>query len=43
VKGWFIAIVIIVAAIAADQHYYYELHTDGALSMFRQIRHSLGW
>jgi hypothetical protein len=42
-KGWVIAIVVIFAAIAADQYYYNGLHTDGLLRMFRQIRHSLGW
>jgi bacteriorhodopsin len=37
--GWS-AIVVLLAALAADQYFDYGYYTDGALAMLRQISHS---
>jgi len=37
------AIFVLGAAIAVDQHYYYGRHTDAARAILRAIRHSFGW
>jgi hypothetical protein len=40
--GWSV-ILVLVAAIAADQYLNYGYYTDGAIMMVRQIRASFGW
>ncbi len=42
-KGFLIAILIIVTAVAADQHFNYGYYTDGALTMLRQIEQAFGF
>ena len=42
-KGFLIAILIIVAAVAADQHFNFGYYTDGSLSMLGQIKQAFGF
>jgi hypothetical protein len=42
-KGFLIAIGIIVAAVAADQHYNAGYYTDGTLAMLGQIKQAFGF
>jgi hypothetical protein len=42
-KGVLAALLVLCIALAADQHYYRGLHTDGAIKMLRQIQHSFKW
>jgi hypothetical protein len=42
-KGISVAVLAIVAAVAADQHFNFGYYTDGTLAMLRQIQHSFGW
>jgi hypothetical protein len=42
-KGILIAIVVIGAAVAADEQYNFGHYTDGALSMLREILRSFGF
>jgi bacteriorhodopsin len=39
-KGILIAVLIIAAAVAADQYFKFGYYTDGTLAMLRQIQHS---
>jgi bacteriorhodopsin len=41
-KGILIAVMLIAAAVAADQYFNYGYYTDGAVAMLRQMRHSFG-
>ena len=41
-KGILIAILLIAAAVVADQYYNYGHYSDGALAMLHQMRHSFG-
>jgi hypothetical protein len=41
-KGLLIAVLLIAAAIVADEYYNYGHYTDGTLAMLHQIRHSFG-
>jgi hypothetical protein len=40
--GWS-AILLLLAALAADQYLNHGYYTDGGLAMVRQIRYSFGW
>lgn len=40
--GWTV-IIILGAALAADQYWNYGHYTDGAIAVLRQIQHSFGW
>jgi hypothetical protein len=40
--GW-AAILVIVAALVADQFWNYGKYTDAALSVLSEIRHAFGW
>lgn len=40
--GWS-AILVVLAAIAADRYFNQGYYTDGGLAMLRQIRYSFGW
>jgi len=42
-KGFLIAIFIIGAAVAADQHFSSGYYTDGTLAMLRQIQQAFGF
>jgi len=42
-KGFLIAILIIVAAVAADQYFNFGYYTDGALAMLGQIKQAFGF
>lgn len=42
-KGFLITIVIIVAAVAADQHFNFGHFTDGTLAMLGQIKRAFGF
>jgi hypothetical protein len=41
-KAISVAVLLIAAAIAADEYYNYGYYTDGALAMLHQMRHSFG-
>jgi hypothetical protein len=40
--GW-AAIAVLCAVLVADHYYNYGYLTDGALKMFREMRHAFGW
>ena len=40
-KGFVIAVVLVLGASLLDQHYCHGKYTDGAMAMLRQIRHSV--
>jgi hypothetical protein len=42
IKGTFIAVVVLLVVSQFDQHFYHGKHTDAALSILRQMRHSIG-
>ena len=42
-KGFLIAILIVGAAVAADQYFNSGYFTDGAIAMFREIKRSFGF
>ncbi|WP_256378858.1 hypothetical protein [Bradyrhizobium sp. Ai1a-2] len=39
-KGFAIAVLVLLGALQLDQYYYAGQYTDATLSMLRQIRHS---
>ena len=42
IKGAFIAVVVLLILSQFDQYFYDGKHTNAAISMLRQIRHSFG-
>jgi bacteriorhodopsin len=42
-KGFLIAILMIVAAVTADQHFNFGYYTDGALAMLDLIKQAFGF
>ena len=42
VKGMFIAVLGLLVVSQFDQHFFHGKHTDAALSILRQMRHSFG-
>jgi hypothetical protein len=40
-KGFVIAVLLLLAASQIDQYCYHGKYTDGAMAMLRQIRHSV--
>ena len=42
-KGFLVTVLILGAAVVADQYFNFGFYTDGALAMLRQIQHSFGF
>ena len=42
-KGFVVTILVLGAAVAADQYFNFGYYTDGMLAMLRQIQHSFGF